>query len=207
MHKFFALFISLLIGGGALLAQGVGNALQQLRVDVAYLASDYLEGREAGLQGEKLAADYITWRFAALGLTPKGEQGTWYHDFDFTYKSNPHESGGEERTGRNILGYLDNGAATTIVIGAHYDHLGYGEFGSRYTGEPAIHNGADDNASGVAVMLYLAEQLSGPLAAQTSHNNYLFLAFSAEELGLVGSKKWVAEPTLDLGTINYMLNL
>jgi len=181
--------------------------LQQMEVDVVYLASDYLEGRETGTKGEQLAAEYIAWRFAALGLQPKGDNGSWYNEFEFNYNPNPHgtEGAGVTRVGRNVVAYLDNGAATTVVIGAHYDHLGYGGFGSLYTGEPAIHNGADDNASGVAVLLYLAEKLKEDHNAR--QNNYLFIAFSGEELGLVGSKKWVAAPTIDLGTVNYMFNM
>lgn len=64
-----------------------------------------------------------------------------------------------EKIGHNVLGYLDNGAASTIVIGAHYDHLGFGSEGSLYRGEPAIHNGADDNASGTAALIELARFL------------------------------------------------
>jgi hypothetical protein len=182
-------------------------SLQQMEVDVVYLASDYLEGRETGTKGEQLAAEYIAWRFAALGLQPKGDNGSWFNEFEFNYNPNPHgtEGAGVTRVGRNVVAYLDNGAATTVVIGAHFDHLGYGGFGSLYTGEPAIHNGADDNASGVAALLYLAEKLKKDQNAQK--NNYLFMAFSGEELGLVGSKKWVAAPTIDLGTINYMFNM
>ena len=189
---------------GSVWAQ-MNSPLQQVQVDVVYLASDYLEGRETGLQGEQLAAEYIAWRFAQLGLEPKGENGSWYHEFEFNYNPNPHAQGGEPRTGKNVLAFLDNGAENTVVIGAHYDHLGYGEFGSLYTGEPMIHNGADDNASGVAAMLYLASRLKDNTAAQ--NNNFLFMAISGEELGLIGSKKWVAAPTIDLGTVNYMLNL
>lgn len=207
MRKFWSLLVGMFLLTPFLIGQPPGGPLQRMQVDVVYLASDYLEGRETGRQGERLAADYIAWRFAELGLSPKGRQGSWYHDFDLTYQPNPHASGGEARVGRNVLGFIDNGAARTVVIGAHYDHLGYGEFGSLHAGEPAIHNGADDNASGVAVLLYLAEQLKGDLAKHTANNNYLFIAFSGEELGLIGSKKWVAEPTIDLGTINYMLNL
>lgn len=188
-----------------LLGQTIGSPMQQMEVDIVYLASDFLEGREAGLKGERMAADYIAWRLQELGVEPKGDQGTWFHDFDFNYKSNPHAETGEERVGRNVVGFIDNGAPTTVVIGAHYDHLGYGEFSSLYTGEPAIHNGADDNASGIAALLYLAERLKDN--SSTTGNNYLFIAFSAEELGLIGSKKWVQSPTIDLGTVNYMLNM
>lgn len=183
----------------------MNSPLQQIQVDVVYLASDYLEGRETGLKGEQLAAEYISWRFAQMGLEPKGENGSWYHEFDFKYNPNPHAEGGEARVGKNVLGFIDNGAENTVVIGAHYDHLGYGEFGSLYSGEPMIHNGADDNASGVAALLYLASRLKDNAAAK--NNNFLFIAISGEELGLLGSKNWVAEPTINLGTVNYMLNM
>ena len=183
----------------------MNSPLQQVQVDVVYLASDYLEGRETGLKGEQLAAEYISWRFAQMGLTPKGENGSWYHEFEFNYNPNPHAKGGEPRIGKNVLAFLDNGAENTVVIGAHYDHLGYGEFGSLYTGEPMIHNGADDNASGVAALLYLASRLKDNASAK--NNNFLFIAISGEELGLLGSKNWVAAPTINLGTVNYMFNM
>lgn len=112
----------------------------------------------------------------------------------------------DERTGHNVIGWLNNEAASTVVIGAHYDHLGYGEVGSLYIGdEPAIHNGADDNASGVATIIELARALANneDLAA----NNYLFIAFSGEELGLYGSGYFVKHPNIDLNSINYMINL
>ncbi len=104
----------------------------------------------------------------------------------------------------NVIGFVNNKAKNTIVIGAHYDHLGYGEEGSLYRGERAIHNGADDNASGTAAMIELARRLkvSGPKT-----NNYLFIAFSGEEKGLLGSNHFVKNTTLDLSTINYMINL
>ena len=112
-------------------------------------------------------------------------------------------------TGYNVLGFLDNGASTTVVIGAHYDHLGYGGEGSLYRGEEkAIHNGADDNASGVAVMLDLANRLmvDQSLNKNTS-NNYLFMAFSGEEMGLLGSNYFSKNPTIDATSINYMINM
>jgi len=104
----------------------------------------------------------------------------------------------------NVIGFMDNGAEKTIVIGAHYDHLGYGGEGSRYTGGPAIHNGADDNASGVAGILELAYLLNGKKAPK--YANFLFIAFSAEEKGLLGSKYFTANPTIDLNTVMAMMN-
>lgn len=186
-------------------AQNQKDLLQQLRIDVVYLASDYLAGRESGTASERLAADYIVKRFEEIGLKPAGSNGSWFQSFDFTFKPNPRSTeAGESRTGRNVLGYVDNGAENTIIIGAHYDHLGMGVFSSRSTGEPAIHNGADDNASGVAAMLRLAQYFAS--GAEPS-NNYLFMAFSGEELGLYGSKHFASNPTLDLSKVNFMLNL
>ncbi|MEM1218168.1 MAG: M20/M25/M40 family metallo-hydrolase [Bacteroidota bacterium] len=175
----------------------------QLEVDLVYLASDYLEGRETGTMGELKAAQYLAHRFAEIGATPAGTEA-YFQPFDFKYKPNPHAEETIDRKGMNVVAFLDKGAKTTVVIGAHYDHLGMGNFGSRHTGEPAIHNGADDNASGVAAMLWLAEALA---KQKKSKNNYLFIGFSGEELGLYGSKYFVANPTVDLSTVNYMLNM
>lgn len=109
-----------------------------------------------------------------------------------------------EKTGHNVLGYIDNHAPETIVIGAHYDHLGYDEMGgSLYRGKPAIHNGADDNASGTALIIELAEALQ---KSDAKNNNYLFIAFSGEELGLYGSKFSATSKSLEHLEINYMLN-
>ena len=112
----------------------------------------------------------------------------------------------KKRTGHNVIGYIDNGAATTVILGAHYDHLGYGEDkNSLYAGEtPMIHNGADDNASGVAAMLELGKMLK---KSGSKNNNYLFIAFSGEELGLYGSKYFTENPTINLSQVNYMINM
>jgi hypothetical protein len=105
--------------------------------------------------------------------------------------------------GRNVGAYKDNGSDYTIIIGAHYDHLGYGPEGSLYSGPPAIHNGADDNASGVATMMALAEIL----ATKEMENNFLFLAFSGEEKGLWGSNFFVDNNPLSNEDVNFMINL
>jgi aminopeptidase YwaD len=116
------------------------------------------------------------------------------------------DMGIKKRSGTNVIGYLDNGAATTVVLGAHYDHLGYGEDGNslQRSGPPEIHNGADDNASGTAALIELARMLK---ASKAKHNNYLFIAFSGEELGLYGSKYFTEHPTIDLARVNYMINM
>jgi hypothetical protein len=110
------------------------------------------------------------------------------------------------RKTQNIIGFKDNHAPFTLVFGAHYDHLGYGEDGNSMnrTGAPMIHNGADDNASGTAALIEISRLLS---TQKKNSFNYLFIAFSAEELGLLGSKYFVEHPTIDLNTINYMINM
>lgn len=112
----------------------------------------------------------------------------------------------KKRTGHNVIGYIDNGASTTIILGAHYDHLGYGEdHNSLYTGStPMIHNGADDNASGTAALIELGKLLK---KSKLRNNNYLLIAFSGEELGLYGSKYYTEHPTIDFGKANYMINM
>jgi len=114
--------------------------------------------------------------------------------------------GEKKREGHNVVGYIDNGAPTTVVLGAHFDHLGYGEDGNSMlrTGEKLIHNGADDNASGTAALIELARILK---TSKSKNNNYLFIAFSGEELGLYGSKYFTEHPTVALATINYMINM
>jgi Zn-dependent M28 family amino/carboxypeptidase len=105
----------------------------------------------------------------------------------------------------NVVGYLNNHQKTTIVIGAHYDHLGWGHDGSLHSGERAIHNGADDNASGTAAMMALADFLNGN--SDFAHHNYLFIAFTAEERGLLGSNYFANNPTIALSSVAYMINM
>ena len=110
------------------------------------------------------------------------------------------------RTAHNILGYIDNNAPVTVILGAHFDHLGYGEDGNSLlrTGEHLIHNGADDNASGTAAMIELARLLKN---SKVKNSNFLFIAFSGEEAGLYGSKYFADNPTIDLKSVNYMINM
>jgi aminopeptidase YwaD len=111
----------------------------------------------------------------------------------------------EQRTAYNVVGRIGNGAAGVVVIGAHFDHLGWGDEGSLHRGDPAIHPGADDNASGVAVMLQLARDLKA--RSDLTGNDYLFIAFSGEEKGLYGSNYWTKNPTIPIDEVNYMINM
>ncbi|MCB0433261.1 MAG: M28 family peptidase, partial [Mangrovimonas sp.] len=161
-------------------------------------------------EGEKKASEYIVKRFEEIGLKPKGTEG-YLQTFTFKPKTDPHQEvkftsadSTGTITGHNVIAYLNNNAEQTVVIGAHYDHLGYGDEGSLYRGEDkAIHNGADDNASGVAMLLDLA----GKLKTTNTGNNYLFIAFSGEEMGLLGSNYFAKNPTLSKENLNYMINM
>ena len=314
--------------------------VDRLHAHISYLADDKLEGRRAGTNGEKMAAEYISQQFQKAGLQPKGDNGGWFQSFDIydgkqvnpsthliingndlklnteyfplvfsanqsaeaavsmalsesgvpwfvdikdmleDNKDNPHfdlnqglakkvdaaankgasalifynsseiadslrfdgkdrvlnskipvifmtsdakkkylsdesatldvklkvDIGDKKRLANNVVGYIDNKAVTTIVLGAHYDHLGFGEDGnSLFRGsEKSIHNGADDNASGTAGLIELANQLKD---LKNKSNNYLFVAFSGEELGLHGSRYFTEHAPIDLKEINYMLNM
>lgn len=109
------------------------------------------------------------------------------------------------RTGHNVAGFINNNAAATVVLGAHFDHLGLGEDGgSLQPNAREVHNGADDNASGTAALLELARLLK---TAGPKQYNYLLLAFSGEELGLFGSKYFTEHPTVDLSSVHFMINM
>lgn len=104
---------------------------------------------------------------------------------------------------KNVAGYIDNSAEQTIVLGAHYDHLGYGGRGSRASGVHAIHYGADDNASGTAGVLEAARYLS---VEGTQNFNYIFVAFGAEEKGLLGSRYFTNSNPYDWNKVSFMFN-
>lgn len=315
------------------------NVEKQLRADIGYLASDELEGRRTGTEGEKKAADYIEKRYKKLEI--QGYNGQYKYTFQFTYgkkmgnsskvvinnetlsfpkdgfvlpfsatkqvsgdvipdvtehgkiwfinifsdtdqATDPHfdadkkmyelakdaEKEGAtgvlfydaigakyepefnkhseydalsipviflnnegykkssmaskadasvqmvasisktERQGTNLAAYIDNHAPYTVILGAHYDHLGFGEDGNSLhanaSKEHQIHHGADDNASGTAAILELANRIK---KNKLTNYNYLFLHFSGEELGLFGSKSFVKDQHIDSSKIAYMINL
>ncbi|MFN8337344.1 MAG: M20/M25/M40 family metallo-hydrolase [Cyclobacteriaceae bacterium] len=192
------LFVVVLIVNGQDFDQG------RIKKHIQTLADDKLEGRGTGTAGEKKAAAYIESQFKKLKLQPKGDNNGYLQSF--TFKSGAHGEGAEG-TANNIAAYLDNGAATTIIIGAHYDHLGLGEQSGSLeaNSKGMIHNGADDNASGVAGVIELASYFTKNKVKEK--NNFLFLCFSGEELGLFGSKYIADHLPVDLSTINYMVNM
>jgi hypothetical protein len=321
--------------------KGDRQLIKNLKLHVQYLASDVLEGRRAGSEGEQKAVDYIIAQYQSAGLQPMGTQGfiqafpinegkkwdenaflkvnqqsmDFGHDFftvstglngQFTTKStlaleeagqvwfkdvqevleeqqsNPHfdlqdwiktsansmkaknakalflfNSGTmvdniqfnkfdtsaalaipvvyitkdgfkkffndalgtfdidanlilapQIRTGKNVVAYIDNKAAHTVVLGAHVDHLGYNQDKNALDINNDIRNGADDNASGTAALIELAKTLNKASKQGDAYNknNYLIIHFSAEELGLIGSKYWLDHPTIQTN-FNYMVNM
>jgi len=171
---------------------------------IKILASDSLEGRGTGTAGALLAIAYIQQQFKEIGLTPKGDGKLFTQKYSF--KTGIHGTG-NEGTAYNVIGYLDNSAVNTIIIGAHYDHLGLGNQGSSLQANSAgmIHNGADDNASGTAGVIELARYFKNNKV--TEKNNFLFICFSGEELGLYGSKFFTENPSIDLSKVNFMINM
>jgi hypothetical protein len=154
---------------------------------VTFLASPEREGRGVGSAGLRQAAEYIAQRFAAAGLTPGGNDGGWFQVVEV-----PSGPDGEPAEVVNVIGYLEGSKAEwsdqSVVVGAHYDHLGRGWPDVHDGDEGEIHTGADDNASGVAVLLELANNLA---SADRPSRNLVFVAFSAEEAGRIGSRHYV----------------
>ncbi|MCE2787572.1 MAG: M28 family peptidase [Bacteroidota bacterium] len=213
--NFYALFI---LWSGPLRAQQIPVddeiIIGRLKNHISYLASDKLQGRLVGSKGEKKAYSYIIKQYKKYGAAPKGTTG-YLQPFSIRRNfKNPHGSSSDTTGllihGHNAVAYIDNDADKTVIIGAHYDHLGYNEYGgSTYKAEnakekPMIHNGADDNASGTAALIELCYLLK---QSNFKGNNYLFIAFSGEEEGLLGSNYFTKNPTISKTAFNYMINM
>jgi aminopeptidase YwaD len=114
----------------------------------------------------------------------------------------------QKRVAKNVVAYIDNKAPHTVVLGAHLDHLGYNQDKNALDINGDIRNGADDNASGTATLIELAKILKKASKQGDAYNknNYLIIHFSAEELGLIGSKYWLENPTIQT-SFNYMVNM
>lgn len=141
---------------------------------VTTLADDAFEGREGGTRGGRAAGSYIVEQLQKLGLEPAGDDGSFFQSF-----------GGM----RNILGLLRGSdpalAHQLIIVGAHYDHVGYGNAATSYGPFGYVHNGADDNASGVAGLLEVAGALEH--LPQRPRRSILIAFWDGEEKGLLGS--------------------
>ncbi len=151
----------------------------ELRQHVDTLANDTFEGREAGSRGGHAAAKYLVPFMQQAGLKAAGENGSYFQTFGANF--------------RNILGVIEGSDPArrheVILIGAHYDHVGYGNSSNSYGPYGHIHNGADDNASGTAALLELVGAFSR--LERAPKRTVLFALWDGEEKGLLGSKHWV----------------
>ncbi len=164
------------------------TVFNQALSDVEILSADSMAGRLPNTLGHAKAQAYILKRFKESGLLPV--DGQYQHPFTFTLRG-----GKTPMTGVNLLGVIPGTSAKTIVITAHYDHVG--------TNNGKIFNGADDNASGVGAILAIAAHFKKEKPAHT----LLFVAFDAEEQGLAGSKAFVANPPVPLANMVLNVNL
>jgi hypothetical protein len=175
-----------------------------LAAHVEFLAAPEREGRGLGSAGLRQAADYIARRFESAGLLPGGDDGGWLQRF--TVARGPDGSPVEAFNVVGVLpGHRDDWSEQSIVLGAHYDHLGRGWPDVHQGDEGKIHPGADDNASGVAVLLELAANLA---AGEAPSRSLAFVAFSGEEAGRLGSIAYLsAKRPLPVEGIRAMINL
>lgn len=199
-------FLASISLAGQLQAQHITEP-PRLLDDIKSLSEDRLQGRATGSPGADSAAAYLARRFSEVGLQPAA--GGWFQPFtiarDAPAARNSKVGG---MVGKNVIGILPGHdpvlRTQSVVLGAHYDHLGRGGFGSLdpdSTGR--VHNGADDNASGVAGLIQVAARLAASPPART----VVFIAFSGEELGLLGSAHYVKEPIYPLAGTLAMVNL
>ncbi len=165
-----------------------GSLAERLSHHVHLLAADSLEGRSLGSRGKYIAIDYIAKQFEAAKLQPF-QNGTYLQPFQLR-----HANVNLEAT--NVIGMIEGSDSLLrheyIVLGAHYDHIG---FEPQKEGEERVFNGADDNASGVAMLLELARHY-GQHPEKTSRS-LIFIAFDAEEIGLRGARHFVENSGLD----------
>lgn len=166
-----------------------GQNEPRLLKDVQILSSAEFEGRQTGTAGADKAKNFILNRFKTMGLQ------SFPADTDYIQSFPVNEKDGSMRIGKNVIAYIPGKIKEAIVISAHYDHLGIKD-GHSYPG-------ADDNASGIAALLYFAEYFSKIKPNFT----LIFAAFDAEELGLKGAKAFVENPPLALERIKLNINM
>ncbi len=163
----------------------------RLEATVRFLADDAQEGRGAGSEGLGRARKHIVDHFHAIGLEP---------GFDASYTQAYRDPSG--MLNDNVVGIvMGDPGEEHVIVAAHYDHLGFGDDPE----SPVIHNGADDNASGVAALLEIAAWFAE--AEEAPSRTLVFAAFSGEEIGLLGAKHYIANPALPLSGARAMINL
>ncbi len=170
---------------------------------VTWLAAPEREGRGIGTAGLDAAAEYVAAQFQAIGLRPGGDHGTWFQSF--TTDRSPD---GKPVALRNVLGILPGTkpelSGQSAVVSAHYDHLGFGFPDAHAEFKGRLHAGADDNASGVAVLIELARAAA---AGAKPSRTLVFAAFAGEEAGLLGARHYAAHPAFPLEQTIGVVNL
>ncbi|MFQ5550673.1 MAG: M28 family peptidase, partial [Gemmatimonadales bacterium] len=209
MRKAMPVFLlTTTIAAWLMLVPAVGAAQSRtIESAVLFLADDAREGRGVGTAGLDAAAGYIADEFRRIGLAPPANGYYQRFELDPSAPALAHAELGAAAV-TNVVGILPGRglfAEQTMIIGAHYDHLGYGGSGSLDPDSTGVvHNGADDNASGTAALLRTAELLSALEAAD--RRTVVFIAFTAEELGLLGSDYYTKHPARPLETTVAMIN-
>jgi len=186
-----------------------------LRAAVEALAHDSMCGRLAGSTYEQRAADYIAARFNRAGLGAGGTDG-YYQSVPIGPAAPAAPPSSAQCTfeatvgSQNVVATLPGVGALAgewVVIGAHYDHLGWREA----NGRTEVFNGADDNASGTAVVLEVARLLRAWVAAHPdaapARRSIMFQTYGAEEIGLYGSRQFAVAPTVPGDSVYAMVNL
>lgn len=214
MHFLFLFVLLAALGPSHLASQAPSTTVAapsvaaRVAADLYWLADDARAGRLTGSKEADSAATWIARQFEAAGVQPAGVDG-WFQPFPVAADApSVVGTGLGGRTGLNVLGLIrgtdPDRRDEVIVVGAHYDHLGTGVISSlspELRGQ--VHNGADDNASGTAALLEIARQL----AARPPARSVLLIAFSGEELGLLGSSHYVRNPVIPIARTVAMLNL
>lgn len=166
-----------------------------LEKHLTFLADDTLQGRAAGSTGGEAAAKYLAQLMEKAGLQPAGDRGSYFQAFNRNHK--------------NVLGIIPGAdpvlSKEFIVVGAHFDHVGLGSRSNSFGPLGLVHNGADDNASGTSALLELMEAMTQE--GIETRRSILFCFWDGEEAGLLGSKYWVANPTVNLPDVVFSLNI
>ncbi|MEQ9090729.1 MAG: M28 family peptidase [Balneola sp.] len=159
----------------------------QLIEDLRFISSDVTEGRRTGTEGNRIAREHLVTRFQEEGAEPF--QNSYTHEFTFENRRTQ-----EEVNGINVIAQIDGKTDSMIVITAHYDHLGIRD--------SLIFNGADDDASGTAALLAMADYF----AKEQPNHTLIFAAFDAEEMGLQGARAFV-EDSVILSKVKLNINM
>lgn len=192
MQRFLTTILSLATLWISTCVEAEDSVTDRLQRHITFLAGDTLEGRLAGSQGNRAAGNFIVSKLVEYGVKPVEGQKDFYQLFGDGY--------------RNIIGWIPGSQpheGSTVQYGAHYDHVGYGTKKTSLGEIGLIHNGADDNASGTSAILELCRHFQ----KHPPTNNVLIVLWDAEELGLLGSKHFVANPIYPLEEISLAVNV